>query len=29
MGAVAQAEDDNQELARWVAWLPPGKGIRL
>ena len=28
-GAVAQADDDNQGLARWVAWPPPAKGIRL
>jgi hypothetical protein len=30
MGPVAQADDDNQGLAMWVAWpLPPAKGIRL
>ena len=23
MGPVAQADDDNQGLARWVAWPPP------
>jgi len=30
MGPVAQADDDTQGLARWVAWPPsPAKGIRL
>jgi hypothetical protein len=23
MGPVAHADDDNQGLARWVAWQPP------
>ncbi len=23
MGPVAQADDDNQGLARWIAWPPP------
>ena len=29
LGPVAQADDDNQGLARWVAWPPPRQGQTL
>jgi len=29
MGPVAQADDDDRGLARWVAWPPPRQGQTL